>query len=325
MKKSLIALGVAAGMFGVAHADTTNLYGALGFSMSVEDDGKSGNSVGDTIKDNVWDLATHTARFGIKGTEDLSNGLQAFFKFEFGVDVDDLETSSAYKSNAAGVNKTRYAHIGFKGDFGTVTLGRQNSLWKTVMDENYFNDVFTSAAEIEKLGRVGKTISYVSPSFGGFQFAGSAIFDGANLASKGADAYEAAALYNNYGVNAGVVYSNIKTKPSGKKDTTELTGLNVGYKMDDTFSVNFGASHKSSAGERYNLQGEYYLGANTFRAGVNYDDNKKGSPDPLTAALGYQYNFSKRTYVWVEGEYTDFDQKGRDDGYRVFVGARHNF
>lgn len=315
MKKSLIALGVAAGMFGVAHADTTNLYGALGFSMSVENDGLKDSSIGDTFKDNVWDLATHTSRFGIKGTEDLSNGLQAFFKFEIGVDA----------AGTAGANNTRYAHIGLKGDFGTVTLGRQNSLWKTVMDQNNFNDVFVSAAGIEKLGRVGKAVSYVSPSFGGFQFAGSAIFDADNAASKGADAYEAAALYDNYGVNAGVVYSNLKAKANGKKDTTELTGLNVGYKMDDTFSVNFGAAHKSSAGERYNLQGEYFLGANTFRAGVNYDDNEKGSADPLTAALGYQYNFSKRTYVWVEGEYTDYDVKGRDDGYRVFVGARHNF
>lgn len=315
MKKSLIALGVAAGMFGVAHADTTNLYGALGFSMSVENDGMNDRSLGDTFKDNVWDLATHTSRFGIKGTEDLSNGVQAFFKFEIGVDA----------AGTAGANTTRYAHIGFKGDFGTITLGRQNSLWKTVVDENYFNDVFTSAAEIEKLGRVGKAVSYVSPSFGGFQFAGSAVFNAAETASKGADAYEVAAMYNNYGVNAGVVYSNLKAKTGTMKDTTELTGLNVGYKMDDTFSVNFGAAHKSSAGERYNLQGEYYLGANTFRAGVNYEDNVKGSPDPLTAALGYQYNFSKRTYVWVEGEYTDFDVKGRDDGYRVFVGARHNF
>ncbi|MDO4777126.1 MAG: porin [Cardiobacteriaceae bacterium] len=318
MKKSLIALGVAAGMFGVAHADTTNLYGALGFSMSVTD-----SEAG--FKDNVWDLAKHTSRFGIKGTEDLSNGLQAFFKFELDVDPEG-DWKDNMRSNPKGANGTRFAYIGLKGDFGTLTLGRQNSLWKTVMDQNNFNDVFTSAAGIGKLGRVSKAVSYVSPAFSGFQFAGSAIFDGANPATKGADAYEVAALYDNYGVNAGVVYSNIKVGTGRAKDTTELTGLNVGYKMDDTFSVNFGAAHKSSAGERYNLQGEYFLGANTFRAGVNYDDNKgKGASDPLTAALGYQYNFSKRTYVWVEGEYTDYDVKGKDNGYQVFVGARHNF
>ena len=94
--------------------------------------------------------------------------------------------------------------------------------------------------------------------------------------------------------------------------------------MDDTFAVNFGAAHISSGGERYVLNGEYYLGANTFRAGFGMQDNKNGG-DPMTFALGYQYNFSKRTYVWLEGDYTDYDTKGRDDGYRVFVGARHNF
>ena len=326
MKKSLIALSVAAGMFGVAHADTTNLYGALGFSMKVSDDGTS-------VNENVWDLAKHTARFGIKGTEDLSNGLQAFFKFEFNVATDEGDVSTAYRSTApGGASGTRYAYIGLQGDsFGTLTLGRQNSLWKTVMDQSYFNDVFDDGngviADLSGFGpgRVGKAISYVSPSFSGFKFAGSIITDGANTYSKGADAYEAAALYENYGVNAGLVYTKLGARTSaGTKDTVELTGLNVGYKMDDTFAVNFGAGHQSSGGEQYALQGEYYLGANTFRGGVAYSDNKNGG-DPLTFALGYQYNFSKRTYVWLEGDYTDYDTKGRDDGYRVFVGARHNF
>lgn len=326
MKKSLIALSVAAGMIGAAHADTTNLYGAIGFSMKVTDDGTS-------LNENVWDLAKHTARFGIKGTEDLSNGLQAFFKFEFNVSTDEGNVSTAYNGSApGGASSTRYAYLGLQGDsFGTLTLGRQDSLWKTVMSQGVFNDVFDDGngvvADLGDFGpgRVGKAISYVSPSFAGFQFAGSVITDGANTYSKGADAYEAAALYNNYGVTAGLVYTKLGLRTTaGAKDTVELTGLNVGYKMDDTFAVNFGAGHESSAGEQYALQGEYYLGANTFRAGVAMENNK-GSSDPMTYALGYQYNFSKRTYVWVEGDYTDYDVKGRDDGYRVFVGARHNF
>lgn len=331
MKKSLIALGVAAGMFGVAHADTTNLYGALGFSMKVENNGYNKNSVGRTVKDNVWDLATHTARFGIKGTEDLSNGLQAFFKFEFGVDA----ASNAYEGNSGGVSRTRFAHIGLRGDFGTITLGRQDSLWKVVMNKGVFNDVFDNDNDAMAdlgdygLGRVGKAISYASPSFGGFQFAGSVIFDGHNTASKAADAYEVAALYKNYGVDAGVVYTNAKERnTAGRKDTTEYLGLNAGYEMEDTFNVNFGAGHKSSEGYQYALQGEYFLGANTFRAGFAYEDKAKTGHDPITFALGYQYNFSKRTYVWVEGDYTDYDNfygRDRDDGYRVFVGARHDF
>lgn len=319
MKKSLIALSVAAGMIGAAHADTTNLYGALGFNLNVSDDG--------TTKNDVWDLGTHTARFGIKGTEDLSNGLQAFFKFEFNV----AAAGEAYASSAAGgAGSTRYAYLGLQGDsFGTLTLGRQDSVWKTVMDKNYFNDVFDDGQGVVRdlggfgPGRVGKAISYVSPSFSGFQFGVSTILDGNNTFSKGADAYEAAALYSNYGVTAGVVYSKLGGVAHAD-DSVELTGLNVGYKMDDTFAVNFGAAHESSAGEQYALQGEYYLGANTFRAGASFSDNKSGG-DPMSLALGYQYNFSKRTYVWVEGDYTDFDTTGRDDGYRVFVGARHNF
>ncbi|SUO93501.1 porin [Suttonella ornithocola] len=333
MKKALIALSVAAGMIGAAQAEnTTTLYGSLGYSTSID---KSRNeSISGSVKENRWDLDTATAKFGIKGTEDLAGGVQAFYKMEFGFDVN------------GGVDNTRYAYLGLKGDFGTVTLGKQNSLFKTVTNYNdIFNDVFYSdelATFSSATGgsRLPKAISYVSPNFGGFQFGIAGVLDGSNQviknsASKDFDAAQAGIWYDQNGFYAGLAYSWIdaddnQTRGVNSKGkivafnpgTTEVVGGAIGY-SNDQFKVGLGAQHQASYGEVYNLAGEYYFGPNTVRGGFSLAD-PKGDDNVYVYALGYQYNFSKRTYTWVEGEYRDF--KGKEsDGYTVKVGLRHDF
>lgn len=308
MKKSLIALAVAAGTIAAAQADTTTLYGSLGYSISVAESNTDSN-VKDAVKDNIWDLQTTTAKIGVKGTEDLSNGLQAFFKFEFGAD------------NSAGLNSTRYAYLGLKGDFGTVTIGKQDIVWKLATNYNdIFNDsFFTGHYEGVKSGRVAKAISYVSPSMGGVNLAASIIIDGDLDWSDGIDAYELGALYNNNGLFAGASYHH--HTDDGNGGTYELMGGSVGY-SNDTFKVGFGAEHEASGDEYYNLAGEYYFGQNTLRAGIgiNTDDD-----ETKEYALGYQYNLSARTYTWVEGSVLDSKDNTIDGDYKVLVGIRHDF
>ena len=275
MKKSLIALSVLAGMFGVAQAEnTTTLYGAIGYSVKVAD--KSENNRPLELSKTTWDLNRSVARFGIRGTEDLNGGLQAFYRFEFNV------TDAGVTAKEG----TRYAYLGLKGDFGTLTLGRQKSIFATATD---FNDNFQDTYFKYHHGpnRLSKVISYVSPDIYGFKIGASMILDGDNSVittsdSKGIDAWEAGAFYENSG------------------------------------------EHESSEDSYYNLAGEYYLGNNTFRAGFGYDDGK-GKNDWYEYALGYQYNLSPRTYTWVEGSYYDPRQKGAEDNYEVVVGVRHDF
>lgn len=59
------------------------------------------------------------SRIGFRGTEDLGNGLQAFFALENGVAID---TGSAQQGNRL---FGRLAQVGLKGAWGTLTLGRQ--------------------------------------------------------------------------------------------------------------------------------------------------------------------------------------------------------
>ena len=313
MKKSLIALSVLAGVVGVAQANETTLYGSMAHSVVVakKDNGSSKNNL---------DLDRSVARFGIRGNEDLSSGLQAFYRFEFDVTDDGIYGDASQNKGA-----TRFAYLGLKGDFGTVTLGRQNTLFK---EATSFNDNFQDVYFKYHHGpnRLSKVISYVSPDMSGFTIGASAVLDGDNSVmknsdSKGIDAWEAAAFYKANGIFAGAAY---QSRDIGKK-TEKYYGGSVGYKDDSTFKVGLGYEKQDKADSYYNLAGEYYLGDNTFRAGFGYKDNKGKNDDWFEYALGYQYNLSKRTYTWVEGSYYDPRAKGKDENYKVVVGVRHDF
>lgn len=338
MKKALIALSVAAGMIASAQAEnTTTLYGSLGFEVQAK---KENNQSLAGVKDNKWNLDTTTAKFGIKGTEDLSNGLQAFFKFEF-------------NANNKGIDDTRYAYVGLTGNFGMVTFGKQDSLYKLVTNKNdifqntYWNNHVTNYQAAAGGSRLAKAISYVSPNFNGFQFGIAGVLDGDHNVvsfsdSKNFAAYQVGAWYKQNGFYAGVAYSSLDAATLvDLHKSVDVVGGAVGY-SNDQFQVHLGVQHKSgndlvaetervaySDGIKYNLAGEYYSGPNTFRAGFGVADLREAKFDDnvYTYALGYQYNFSKRTYTYVEGDYTDWNKQfGHErNGYSVRVGLRHDF
>lgn len=310
MKKSLIALSVAAGMIAAAQANTTTLYGSLGYSVQVAKETKPNVR----LRDTVWDLNTAVLRFGIKGTEDLNNGLQAFYHFEF--DFDD--NANGPLKNGNGVTATRYANLGFRGDFGQFTLGRQKTVWNLATG---YNDNFNQVGYKGSAGapsRVGKAISYVSPGFGGVNVGAAIIIDESVNYSKGVDAFDIGVIYNNNGISAGLDYMQVQSTPK-----TKFAGGHVGY-SNDQFKVGLGAQKKSGAGNFYNLGGEYYMGANTFRAGFDLIDPDRGDKD-YNFALGYQYNFSERTYTWVEAEYYKRGADGAKNDFKTVVGVRHDF
>lgn len=358
MKKTLIALGVTAAITGVAQAaeNSTTLYGSLGYETQIQKNAVDNTNIpidqatldrSDHItgwnklrNDHIWDLNTATAKLGVKGNEVLGNGLEAFYKFEYGFDT-----------SGDGLNETRYAYIGLKGDFGTLTLGKQDSLYKNITNyndiyqDNWFGDL-NHYGSITGGDRIAKVISYTTPSFSGLQAGIAGVLDGShevieNGDDKSFNAAHAGIWYDQNGFHAGLAYSETSQDlyttgtyidANGREYTRHLNGSNevwgavLGY-SNDQFQVGFGAEHAASLGEKYNLAGQYFYGANTFRASVGMADSDDISSDSVyTYGLGYQYNFSKRTYSWVEGQYTDWNTGGNfDNGYLVRVGIRHDF
>jgi len=80
------------------------------------------NSAGDAITKVPTLTSSFPSRVGFRGTEDLGNGLQAFFVLENGFSVD------TGVQQQGGRLFGRQANVGIKGAWGTLTIGRQQNM-----------------------------------------------------------------------------------------------------------------------------------------------------------------------------------------------------
>lgn len=112
MQKKLIALAIAGLVSAPAFAQSNvTVYGIVDAAIGVgsADDNDFRGVVGGVLSGN---------RFGLKGSEDLGNGLKAVFTLEQGFNIDDGSAASAKQFH-------RQSWVGLQGSFGTVGLGRQ--------------------------------------------------------------------------------------------------------------------------------------------------------------------------------------------------------
>jgi predicted porin len=170
----------------------------------------------------------------------------------------------------------------------------------------------------------------------------------ANL-SDGVDLWSIAATYKNGPFFAGGVYmaldgpgfSDFYTTPTYDGDQWALAfGYNAGpfavslmYENGDVNLLNIGKT------ENVYLTGQYTFGNNIIRGAYGYSSPDDGQLDAVADgvpfritqsdrnnyALGYQYNFSKRTRAWVEWMLTDVDSELVGDRQTVSIGTRHDF
>jgi predicted porin len=102
-------------------------------------------------------------RLGVKGSEDLGNGLKAIYQVEFGLNM------------AAGSSVSyRNSFVGLAGNWGTALVGRHDTPLKISTGKlDLFSD--TMADYNGTIGfhdvRAPTTVAYISPSFSGFSFA----------------------------------------------------------------------------------------------------------------------------------------------------------
>jgi predicted porin len=120
-------------------------------------------------------------RFGVKGIEDLGGSLSALFTLENGFTLDNGATGQGGRIFG------RQAFVGFKNQFGALTLGRQYSPYylSLLQQDAFLWSMVGSIPAITKttgpagatnlllgvysaLGRVDNSIVYASPTIGGF-------------------------------------------------------------------------------------------------------------------------------------------------------------
>jgi predicted porin len=139
----------------------------------------SGGDVDRTSRIRIFD---NSSRVGLRGTEDLGNGLKAIFQIETGVNIDNgSNTGQGGQANASsGFWATRDSFVGLDSNFGRLTFGRQSIYWANGVNAqfaaNYINTEIpwtngTAMGRISAPGttpaRVSNTVQYTSPTFAG--------------------------------------------------------------------------------------------------------------------------------------------------------------
>ncbi|QNA89435.1 porin [Massilia sp. Dwa41.01b] len=164
MKAGILALGagLALGSTAVQAQTKVTIYGIADAAFV----GERGGATGSTSR--ITSGAASASRIGFRGSEQLGDGLSAFFTLETGTKID---TGAV---DAAGTIFNRQAFVGVEGSLGKLALGRQYTPWHTTLatvadpfgtgyagtSKNLFPDFGSNV-------RTSNTVTYASPVING--------------------------------------------------------------------------------------------------------------------------------------------------------------
>jgi predicted porin len=337
MKKSLIALAALAATGAFAQSSVT-LYGVVDLGISHG----AGKGTGSTSITQMTSGNINSSRLGVKGTEDLGNGLKTTFVFEGDVkpnsgtgatsgaaSVNSSTNNLSSTSTTGGFSFNRQATVGVAGGFGEVRLGRDYTPTFYV-DATYdpfgVNGVGTNAIFGNGLGasvnhlRASNSVSYFLPgNLNGFS--GQVMYAYNNTATNGA------AAQNDGKYTGGVVgYANgpvsvhvatakftlstagdVKTDSVGAAYDLGVVKLSAEYSADKKGAL---ALNNKATGTLFGLTAP--MGSGSLRASYV---SRKVTQDGQTAdnkfdqaSIGYVYNLSPRTALY--GTFSSISNKG---------------
>ena len=285
MKKTLAAVAVLGAFAGSALAADVQLYGivdlGVGYShVDADGLGKDSDSFG------MKSGQASGSRWGIKGTEDLGNGLTVGFILENGFDAD---------TGADGVMFNRESSLFLQGGFGKLALGRMGALnngqssWSLIGRLSPFGtaygDYTAQASNIFSLSsQWDNMIAYQTPDFAGFKVyaqysMGNAKADHTGTAVENeatADRFYAiGATYDNGPVSAYLAVDSINYASNNGK------GTYWGDRQDDSLTVTFGGSYDFEVVKVY-LGAQYFDTVTTSSLGGIIANNE--APHDLSNA-----------------------------------------
>lgn len=356
MKKTLLATAIAGAMVAsgaqaatVYNQDGTklDLYGNLqvayrSIEKNVADEGDARNI---QLQDDLFD---NGSTVGFSGEHVINRGLTGYFKAEFEHEADEAKDNG-------GLNSGDQAYMGLKGNFGDVRLGS----WDPLIDDwiqdpitnNEYFDVSDSNSRIvgTENTREGDKLSYMSPSFNGFQFAVGTQYEGdaegageATLNSVDDNAVDVkqdgdsnASFFGGVKYTVGAfsiaaVYDNLDNN-DGSYEGTDAGGNPIGGSFD--------------AGEQYGITAQYTV--DTLRVAAKLERFESGNDllaDTNYYGLGARYGYGNGMgdiygayqYVDVGGDsfldtaddaFTsgDWPSEREDESYNeVMIGATYN-
>jgi predicted porin len=179
-RASVVLVAAATGLLAAASAQAdVTLYGEAKLSINGDNDvpgASTKNSGPDNGQNNVY-MDSNQSKFGIKGSEDLGNGLKAIFQFAW--ELDPTETKYAGQTNTL-ADQDQF--VGLQSGFGKMVFGSVATSYKASgkaidpMYETSLQDREFPAIESQLHrgsgkygGRETNTIQYESPDFMGLR------------------------------------------------------------------------------------------------------------------------------------------------------------
>ncbi|MFT0533544.1 porin [Castellaniella hirudinis] len=351
MKKTLLAAALLAGFAtaGVAQAETSvTLYGIVdtgyGYSnykynadilgFDVEARARTSGLVSGIVNGNRW---------GLKGSEDLGDGLRAIFQLEQGFDLGSGNSASSLQFH-------RQSYVGLSSDnWGTFTMGRQYAAGVNAGDMAVNG---WSLGDMDKVfggvgygNRIDNSFKYTTPDLAGFKFI-------ALYGSGGSDTIERlngesfpGSAERNARVSAAITYANgpisgalsyDRQGNTGVEDAItswningaydfEVVKLSLAYGQDRHGKLGWGGdaggfvdtngalalSYRDFKSNNYHVGLSAPVGGGTLYAGWNYSTSNLGDGDKWgdlagsisTYHVNYFYPLSKRTGVYTYASY----------------------
>lgn len=330
MKKKLVALGISAVLTSTsAVMAETVLYGKAHVAVESE------TEINDAGKDDgdVFQIQSHASRVGVKGSEDIGNGLKGLFKFEWQLDMADAgKVEVGDDSKASNHITARNQYVGLEGGFGTVLLGRHDTPLKMSQGKyDLFGDIYGDIARhFAGETRASNVLAYLTPKFGSFQIVGAYVpsedKDNDKIISVAGiyedDNLHGSLAYNSYDEAFNVGDSLLRATATYKFGNFGLGG------MYQTASPTGDGEDTDAIG----VNGFMKAGSNKFKVQYQQGDGQgvgvktaKIKEDASTISLGVDHGFSKRTTSYLALHQTTHDDDSKDDITNVGIGVIHKF
>jgi outer membrane protein OmpU len=330
MKKLLLSILVGATLPACSFAQSSvTLYGYLGGGVRWTNGLKGGSAV--TFNNNI--VAGN--RFGISGQEDLGGGISAIFKLE------NAFNSGTGALKSSGVLFSQAAYVGFNGNYGRLTFGRQvsaNEYFSILVDPLngqgqslavspnalYYFNYFTYDT------RFNNTISYLG-RVGGFRYGASYSPGGVAGNTRAGTNVSGMALYQWGGGLAGFGYQKQWNATATQWAETFQGGGSLVMGPARLF-LSYADLHVSAATAGAPERHDQMPGAGIvvvptpavqLTAAVYYDrashlaNAKNGDGHKLTTYAVAEYFLSKRTEIYAEADFNGLSGAYRNDALNI--------
>ena len=290
------------------------------FAADVNIYGKANLTVqsSDSEDGSFTEVKSNASRIGFMGGQALDNDLELLFKAEFQVDLD----GDSEKGNSI---TDRNQYLGVKGKFGTVLLGKNDTVLKQSQGKvDLFSDLNGDIKTLWKgENRMSDTITYKSPKFNGFQVGVTYIAEDAIDAEDGTSI---ALFYGDKALKKSKYYAAVALDSEvNGYDTMRLTvqGKVAGFTLGAIAHTQEKVSDGSEV-DGFLVSAKYSIDKITLKGQFQTAEHD-GGEDRSGMTIGADYKLGKSTKVFAFFSTFDLDMDSAEDYDYLAVGLEYKF